>query len=217
MSPLLPALKIWICSPIARPAVSASRACKLRARRIGRIDEDRDAGHCGHQLAQQLQPLGHQLAEEKVDPRQVAAGPGEAGDEAQLDGVFGDRKHDRNSRGRRLGRDGRGGAAARDNDRDLSANQIGRHGRQPVELIVSPAVFDRNVRAFRIACVLQALVKGLQTVGEAGRRYGAEETDHRHRRLLRPRRKRPRAAAPPSSVMNSRRLMGSLPGLTAIT
>jgi hypothetical protein len=131
--------------------------------------EDRDAGHCGHQLAQQLQPLGYQLAEEKVDPRQVAAGPGEAGDEAQLDRVFGDRKHDRNRGGRGLGGDGRGGAAARDNGRDLSADQIGCHGRQPVELIVSPAVFDRDVRAFRIAHVLQALMKGLEAVGEAGR------------------------------------------------
>ena len=62
---------------------------KLRARRIARIHEDRDAGHCGHQLAQQLQPLGYQLAEEKVQPRQVAAGPGEAGDEPSLTGSSG--------------------------------------------------------------------------------------------------------------------------------
>ena len=33
------------------------------------------------------------------------------------------------------------------------------------------------------------------------------KSDHRHRRLLRVRRKRPDAAAPPSSVVNSRRLM----------
>ena len=31
-----------------------------------------------------------------------------------------------------------------------------------------------------------------------------KKSDHRHRRLLRARRERPRAAAPPSSVMNSR-------------
>ena len=34
-----------------------------------------------------------------------------------------------------------------------------------------------------------------------------DKSDNRHRRLLRARRKRPVAAAPPSSVMNSRRLM----------
>ena len=164
---------------------------ELRARRIGRIDEDCDAAHCGHQLAQQLQPLGHKLAEEKVDPSQVASRPGEAGDKAELDGVFGDSEHDRDRGGRRLGGDGRGGAAARDNDCDLSAHQIGRHGRQPIELVVGPTVFDRNIRAFRKAGVLQALVKGLQAFGKAGRRYGAEETDYRHCWLLRPRCKRP--------------------------
>lgn len=41
------------------------------------------------------------------------------------------------------------------------------------ELVVGPAVLDRNVWAFRIARVLQALVKGLHAVGEAGKRDGA--------------------------------------------
>jgi hypothetical protein len=38
------------------------------------------------------------------------------------------------------------------------------------------------------------------------RQSAVEEPDHRHRRLLRARRERHPAAAPPSSVMNSRRL-----------
>ena len=37
-----------------------------------------------------------------------------------------------------------------------------------------------------------------------------EEPNHRHRRLLRARRERPRCRVPPSSVMNSRRFIGSL-------
>ena len=41
------------------------------------------------------------------------------------------------------------------------------------------------------------------------RAIAVEEPDHRHRRLLRARRERPHAAAPPSSVMNSRRLIRS--------
>src|SRR5262249_7837980 len=57
-------------------------------------------------------------------------------------------------------------------------------------LVLGPPVFDRKVRALGIAGVFQALVKGLHAVGKAGRRYGAEETDHRH--LLRARRERPK-------------------------
>ena len=48
----------------------------LRARRIGWIDEDGDATHCGHQLAQEFQPLRHHLAEEKIDAGDVASRPG---------------------------------------------------------------------------------------------------------------------------------------------
>ena len=47
---------------------------------------------------------------------------------------------------------------------DLSANQFGRQRRQPIELILGPAVFDRHVLALDIAGVLQALAKCAQTV-----------------------------------------------------
>ena len=80
----------------------------------------------------------------------------------------------------------------REDDRDLPANKIGRQPRQPVELVLGPAVFDRDVLAFDIPRVLQALAKSAQAIRETFRRYRAEETDHRHRRLLRPRRERPR-------------------------
>ena len=46
--------------------------------------------------------------------------------ENQLDRVVRGREHDRNGRGRRLGCDGRSGAAGRDDDCDPPANQIGR-------------------------------------------------------------------------------------------
>ncbi len=79
----------------------------------------------GYQLAQQLQPLCHQLGIEKIDAGQVAARLGEAGDKATPDRVFGDREYDGDGRGRRL--DGqRRRFAGRDDDRDLPANQLGR-------------------------------------------------------------------------------------------
>ena len=47
---------------------------------------------------------------------------------------------------------------------DLSANQFGRQRRQPVELILGPAVIDRHVLALDIAGVFQALAKCAQLV-----------------------------------------------------
>ena len=94
----------------------------------------------------------------------------------------------------------------RDDHGDLPANQIGRQRRQPVDLILGPAVFDRDVLAFDIAGVLQALAK-------------SRADDPRNLQAIRAPRKPitgiagccaraasgHAAAAPPSSVMNSRR------------
>ena len=52
---------------------------ELGTHRIGRIDEYGNASGTGHQLAQEFQPLCHQLIRDEVDTRRVAARPGEAG------------------------------------------------------------------------------------------------------------------------------------------
>src|SRR5215475_7089839 len=61
-----------------------------------------------------------------------------------------------------------------------------------IKLIFGPAVFDPHILAFDIAGVFKALAKRAQTVRHPVRRSGLEIPDHRHRRLLRPRRERPR-------------------------
>ena len=68
-----------------------------------------------------------------------------------------------------------------------------------------PAVLDRHVSAFDVAGFVQTSTKPRPRSTPAAER-AIKKPDHRHRRLLRARRERPRAAAPPSSVMNSRRL-----------
>jgi hypothetical protein len=153
---------------------------RCRARRIGRIDEDGNTGHCRHELTQELQPFRHQFADENIGAREVASRPGEAGDESELDGVFRNHEHDWNCRGRRLGGDGRGGAAGRNDHRDPLANQIDRQPGQQVEPVVGPAVFDRDVLALDIAVILQALAESAQAFRETVRRYSAEEADDRH-------------------------------------
>ena len=89
---------------------------------------------------------------------------------------------------------------------DLSANQVGRQRRQPIHLTLRPAVFDRHVLALDIAGVFEALAECAQTVRvRVVSRCGVEESDQRHRRLLRPRHERPchRRAAEKANELTS--------------
>ena len=52
-----------------------------------RVDEHRDGRGLGNHLMQQAQPLRLQPRGELIDSGDVAAGPIEAGDEAQPDGI----------------------------------------------------------------------------------------------------------------------------------
>src|SRR5262249_7227547 len=161
---------------------------------VRRIDEHGDVTSCGYELAQQFQPFCYQLVTEKIDARRVAVGPGEAGDEAQPDRVFRDGKDDRDRRGCGLGRQRRVGTSGRDDHGDLSANQFGYQRRYPIDLILTPAIFDRHILALDIAAVFQPLAECGQTVGYRIGRTRVDDPDHWHRRLLRLRRKRPRSS-----------------------
>src|SRR5262249_3452786 len=132
-------------------------------------------------------------AGEKGHARDVAARAVQAGDEATRDRVEPGRKDDRQRRGDGLGCEGR--IVVPDDHGRLPADQIGDQSRQPISVIFRRAKFDRNVLAFDIAALLQTLAEcGHQASGVAERR-GAEKPNHRHRRLLRPRRERPRRRA----------------------
>src|SRR5262249_11426947 len=63
---------------------------------------------------------------------------------------------------------------------------------QSIKLILGPAVFDRHVLTLDIARLLQALAERPQPFRDRIGRSGVQIPDHRHRRLLRPRRQRPR-------------------------
>src|SRR5262249_61904934 len=75
------------------------------------------------------------------------------------------------------------------------ADQFSSQRRKPIELPIGPAVFDGHVLTLDIAGLLQALMKFGQTSHRKHRRgCRAEIPDHRHRRLLRARRQRPRGS-----------------------
>src|SRR5262249_9881630 len=72
-----------------------------------------------------------------------------------------------------------------------SANQLGRQRRQPVHLILGPAVFDRHILALDIAGVFEAPAKSAQPVRHRVGGSRVKKPHHRHCRLLRARRERP--------------------------
>ena len=166
--------------------------CGLGIRSISRIDEHGHTGGCGHQRAQEFQPFCQNLVAEKIYAGYIAPWPSEAYDKTKPDRVVANGEDDGDRRGCRLGRERHRGTFDRDDHGDPPANQFGRQRRQPIELSLGPAVFDRHVLALDIAALLQGLAKYAQIVRvRRVRRCGAEEPNHRHRRLLPARRQRP--------------------------
>src|SRR5262249_37667863 len=104
------------------------------------------------------------------------------------------REYDRNRRGRRLRRQRRRGGC-RGQYGDLATNQIGGERRKSVIAAFRPAILDRHILALDIAGLLQTLMKRAHHGCEAVGQSAVEEPDHRHCRLLRPRRQRPRRRA----------------------
>src|SRR5262249_24488348 len=142
------------------------------------------------QLAQQFQPLRHQLPEEQSYSSDIPARPAETGDETILDRVTARCEDDRNCGRRRFGREYARKRAC-EHHSHLTANQVGRKLWQSIVLITRPAVLDRYVLTLEIAGVIQALAKRCHHRRVRTWYCAVEEPDHRHRRLLRTRRERP--------------------------
>ena len=141
---------------------------------------------------QDPQPLCRHLGIEKIDTRQVAARPGEAGDKTKPDRVIADTEDDRNCRGCSFGRQC-GQVAARGDHSHLSMNQIGHQRRQAIVLALQPVVLDCHVLAFDGAGFVEAFTERGDIARVGIGRPVSDKPDHRHRRLLRARRKRPRS------------------------
>jgi hypothetical protein len=65
----------------------------------GWITEHGNTSDRGHHLTQQFHPLCRQLTRKKVDPGQIAARPGETGDETDFHRVIADAEDDGDRRG----------------------------------------------------------------------------------------------------------------------
>ena len=146
---------------------------------------------------QQFHALPNQVLKEISCAGDVGTRTVEARHQATADGVNTDCKHNRNGHRRRLC--GARGSGATCNDHgDLATHEVGGQRRQPINLAFRPPKFEHDVSALDIA--------GFSEAGAESRHNGVhapqpgprsiEITDHRHRRLLRPRRQGPRRRAP---------------------
>jgi len=81
------AFRIWSCTTFAR-AVSCTAAIMCSVFANAQAKEHGDHLGLGNQLGKQLKPLGMQLSSEKADAREVAARPGQAGDQTLPDRVM---------------------------------------------------------------------------------------------------------------------------------
>ena len=86
--------------------------------------------------------------------------------------------------------------AARENQGDLTANEMCRHLRQPVILTVGPAIIDLDVLALDIVGFAQRLAERGNLERGIFCRPAAEKPDHLHPTLLRARHERPSRRPP---------------------
>ena len=189
ISRLVLALRTWICSPMARPAGSASLNVISAVGLIGlTIKATRAAPGTSSRSSSSRFAVNSAL--KKLIPVRLPPGRARLATRPSLTGSSATLKTTGIVAVAALAASRE--VAGRGDHGDLPTNQFGRHLRQSISLICGPAVYDRYVIALDIAGVFETLVKSTQTLRGPLRRCGVEEPDHRHRWLLPTRRDRPR-------------------------
>src|ERR1700745_4299120 len=119
----------------------------------------------------------------------------EAATAAKGNEIGGDRRDDRNCRGRTLG--GKNSRSVGHDDINVESNQLGRQSGEPVLMSICKAKFDVEVPAFDVAEVTKAIRKCVDGSDKLGGRRRAQVPDSgKPLRLLRPRRYWPRNRTP---------------------
>ena len=119
--------------------------------------QQRDRCGVWNELAQETKPLRPDIGGQQADPGEIAARLIQAGDEAIPDRIAGGRENDRDCGRCCLGSLRWSGASRRDNNVDSALDEIGRQRSKPVVLALGRAVRDRDVLAFEITGLLEAL------------------------------------------------------------
>src|SRR6266545_3938449 len=187
------ALKTWTCTPIARAA--GSRSLNMVSVKIvfaGLISTARRVT-AGTSSRRSSSRFAANSALKILIPVRLPPGRARLATRSRLTGSSAMMKDGRDRRACSLGRERRGNSARGDHV-DPSVNQFDRQLRQPIELTFGEPIYDRHVLALDVAGVFETLAECAQKFFHRSGRSGIEKPDHRHRRLLRARRERPRGA-----------------------
>ena len=141
---------------------------------------------------QESEPLCHDLGGEEINAGRIAARPGKAGDQAELDRVVASAEGDRDGRGCSFCRLGAEAEAGGGDHRHAAAHQFGHDCREALVLALHPVVLDGHVLALDVAGFAEAHAERRGVARRVLGRPAVDEANHRHRRLLRARRERPR-------------------------
>ena len=134
----------------------------------------------GQQLVQEFKLLRCKFRLHVIYAGDVAARLIERADEACSDRINAGAENDRYCCAGGLGRESRLIAAGRGNNGDTATNQVGGQFWQPIQCIVRPSVFDRDIPAFDVAGLGQTVSKRSQQRW-CGFRTGIKKADHRYR------------------------------------
>jgi hypothetical protein len=134
-----------------------SISCSMLVVRIVGVCEQGEQAGLGNKLGKQVELLGHQLPRHDADAREVATRPAETANEPISDRVA-CREDNWDRRGcafrchcRRC--------TAREDHVYLATNEVGGQSRQPVIIVLRPAVFDRHILSLDVAGFAQSLVE----------------------------------------------------------
>jgi hypothetical protein len=161
----------------------------------GWINEGTKKGRRGNQFMQQFEPLRPEVRTQRGHPREVASWMVEAGDKPARNWIAAQKKDDRNRHGRPLCGDCPRRGSRRSDNVHSTAHKIGCKFWQPIVMTARKAVFDCNIASFDVAGFSQTFVECGDEICELLRGNGRQKPDHRHCRLLRARRERPRRRA----------------------
>src|SRR5215467_8379592 len=190
-SPSVPASSTTTSCPILRVASFNSRLAAVALRLFGLTRSAiNGVGEISSRKRSRL--LSSSATENTVTPVKLPRWSIEAGNEAGSNRIAASGNDDRHGRGCHPQCTDRNVGSTCKEDRHFAFDQFGRQFRQSIELAVCPAEFNRNVLAINVARFVQCPAERRHQVGIRSERATTQETDHRHRRLLRASHQRPR-------------------------
>ena len=143
----------WICRPKAGTGFARPPRRTRCSKQIGRVHQHRQRAAVGTSSRRSSNRFAVNSVARKLKPVEVAAGPGEIGNQTKLTGSR-TAKNDRYCRCRLLARTAVLSPAVTITATSLS-HQLGCQGWQSVDLIVGPAKIDRHVLALDEAAIPQ--------------------------------------------------------------